>query len=98
MADEPVPLTWLINFVAPYAVRVTSTHGGKHVPTSWHYKHRAIDVAGPPPEMMALAKRALQRPELFREMFYDPAGRYIKNGVIRRGAIGGHRDHVHLAR
>lgn len=53
---------------------------------------------GSPERMMALMKRALSTPQSFREAFYDPAGRYIKNGRIIPGAIGGHRDHVHLAR
>lgn len=49
-------------------------------------------------KMMALQRRALRRPALFREAFYDPAGRYVKNGRIQIGAVGGHKDHVHLAR
>ena len=32
-----------------------------------------------------------------RELFYDPMGRYVKNGMMYQGAIGGHSDHVHLA-
>jgi hypothetical protein len=95
---EPVPLTWLFNYVRPYAVRITSTSGGAHVPSSFHYIHRAIDVVGPPGEMRKLARNALATPKLFREVFYDPMGRYVKNGEVKRGQIGGHNDHVHLAR
>jgi len=95
---EPVALTWLFNFVKPFRVRVTSTSGGNHVPTSYHYRHRAIDVTGPPAELKAVHAKALQNPKAFVEAFYDPAGRYVKNGVVRLGAIGGHSDHVHLAR
>jgi hypothetical protein len=98
MPREPVPLTWLFNFVKPYGVKVSSTSGGNHVPSSWHYVHRAIDVTGPPPEMMKVAKAALARPKSFKEVFYDPAGKFVKNGVVHPGGIGGHRDHVHLAR
>lgn len=32
-----------------------------------------------------------------RELFYDPAGFYFKNGQRIKGAIGGHSDHVHVA-
>lgn len=95
---EPVPLTWLFNFVKPFAVRVTSTSGGAHVPSSFHYEHRAIDVAGPPAVMRQLARIALQNPHQFREVFHDPMHEYVKNGVKRRGQVGGHDDHVHLAR
>jgi len=95
---EPVPLTWLFNFVRPFKVRVTSTSGGNHVPTSWHYVHRAIDVTGTANEMRRVHLAALRHPERFREAFYDPTGRYVKNGRVYDGVIGGHRDHVHLAR
>jgi hypothetical protein len=97
-ATEPVPLTFLFNFVKPYRVRVVSTSGGNHVPTSYHYRHRAIDVAGSAESMDAVARAALNHPQAFREVFYDPLGKYVKNGVVRHGAIGGHADHVHLAR
>jgi hypothetical protein len=95
---EPVPLTWLFNYVRPFSVRVTSTSGGRHVPSSFHYIHRAVDVAGPAPELARLFRQVLRHPGLFTEAFYDPAGRYVKRGVIHRGSIGGHTDHVHLAR
>lgn len=95
---EPVALTWLFNFVRPFRVRITSTSGGAHVPTSYHYRHRAIDCTGTAEEMKRLHAAALKHPRSFREAFYDPAGVYVKNGVVRHGIIGGHRDHVHLAR
>lgn len=95
---EPQPLTWLFNFVRAYNVRVTSTSGGNHVPSSYHWVHRAVDVVGTPREMQRIHAAALRRPRQFREAFYDPSGRYVKNGEIVRGAIGGHQDHVHLAR
>lgn len=31
------------------------------------------------------------------EVFYDPAGEYWDSGGIRKGAIGGHSDHVHVS-
>jgi hypothetical protein len=95
---EPTPLTWLLNFARPFGVRVTSTYGGAHVPSSYHYIYRAIDVAGTRPQMAALYRAALARPHAFREAFWDPAGRYVKNGEVKVGHVGGHTDHVHLAR
>jgi peptidoglycan hydrolase-like protein with peptidoglycan-binding domain len=74
-------------------LRITSTTGGKHTPGSYHYKARAIDVAGSPSQMAAYYRRlAGTRPT---ELFYDPVGG-IKHGN-NIGAIGGHRDHVHVA-
>ena len=95
---EPVPLTWLFNFVKPHAVRISSTSGGNHVPSSYHWVYRAVDCVGSAAAMSQLHRAALARPTWFREAFYDPTGRYVKNGVIRKGKIGGHSDHVHLAR
>lgn len=97
-ADEPVALTWLFNFVTPHRVRVASTSGGNHVPTSYHYRYRAIDVIGPHEALQALMRRAVLHHHEFREAFYDPYGRFVKNGEVHLGAIGGHDDHVHLAR
>jgi hypothetical protein len=72
---------------------ITSTTGGRHTPGSYHYRGRAIDVAGTPAQMAAYYNRlAGTRPT---ELFYDPRGG-IKNGQ-QIGAIGGHRDHVHVA-
>jgi len=48
--------------------------------------------------MRQLARIALQNPHQFREVFHDPMHEYVKNGVKRRGQVGGHNDHVHLAR
>lgn len=98
MPVEPVPLTWLFNFARNYHLRVTSTSGGRHVTGSYHYVHRAVDLAGTAAEMRRCAQDALERPDQFREVFYDPMGRYVKNGRVRMGHIGGHQDHVHLAR
>lgn len=91
-------MTWLINFVHPFKVRVTSTSGGNHVPNSWHYQHRAIDVVGTEAELERLMRAAVMRADFFREAFYDPFGRFVKNGRVHLGKVGGHADHLHLAR
>lgn len=96
---EPVALTWLFNFVAAVPrCRISSTSGGVHVPSSYHYRHRAVDVVGPPASLLELIGRAVRRHAEFREAFYDPYGKYVKDGKIRLGEVGGHEDHVHLAR
>lgn len=91
-------IRYLEHFAAPYGLTVTSTTGGKHVKNSYHYRGRAVDFAGAPSSMMRFAQAALQHPQDFVEMFYDPLGLYIKNGRVYKGAIGGHSDHVHIAR
>lgn len=92
-------MTWLFNFVSGTpGLRIASTSGGNHVPTSYHYRYRAVDVVGPKGALTQLIERAVHRHAEFREAFYDPYGRYVKDGVIRLGEVGGHDDHVHLAR
>lgn len=72
---------------------ITSYKGGRHTPTSYHYQGRAIDVAGSPSAMARFYRYMAQSSPT--EMFYDPIGgiKYGRN----IGAIGGHRDHVHIA-
>ena len=91
-------LKWLEHFAAPFGLTITSTTGGKHVKNSYHYRGRAVDVAGPPDRMLAIAQYAIRHPGQFSEVFYDPLGFFVKGGKVYKGSIGGHRDHVHLAR
>lgn len=81
-----------------FGLKITSTTGGKHVPNSYHYQGRAVDFSGDPAREMSLMHYALAHPHQFKEAFFDPAGYYVKDGRVYRGAIGGHNDHVHLAR
>lgn len=97
-AREPVPMTFLINFVQGFDLKCGSTTGGNHVSNSYHWSNRAVDMYGSKDEMLRLQRKALRTPQLFREAFYDGAERYVKNGRIIRGKLGGHLDHVHLAR
>jgi len=74
-------------------LRITSTTGGRHAPGSYHYSGRAFDAAGSHRQMSQFYREmAGTNPT---ELFYDPSGG-IKNGRSI-GAIGGHRDHVHIA-
>jgi len=63
---------------------------------SWHNTGRAYDVA-PDDKALAFLDYAFKNPSLFKEVFYDPAGKSIKNGKIVNYTIGGHSDHVHFA-
>lgn len=63
---------------------------------SWHNTGRAYDVAVND-KAMAFLDYAFKHPEQFKEVFYDPAGKSIKNGKIVNYTIGGHSDHVHFA-
>jgi hypothetical protein len=78
---------------------VTSTTGGVHVATSFHYRGLAIDVSGSHSQMQAFFHQSLDTYGQGNviELFYDPIGYYIKYGQCVSGAIGGHGDHVHLA-
>lgn len=74
-------------------LRITSTTGGRHAARSYHYQGRAFDAAGSHSAMSKFYREmAGTNPT---ELFYDPSGG-IKHGRSV-GAIGGHRDHVHVA-
>jgi hypothetical protein len=86
-------LDWASKTAKSMGLTITSTTGGTHAPGSYHYKGRAIDVAGPASTMAKFYDLLHNtRPT---ELFYDPRGG-VKNGQDI-GAIGGHGDHVHVA-
>lgn len=88
----------LLSFAKQEGITVTSTTGGEHVAGSYHYQGRAIDVAGSAAQMLQFFRDALATfGSSLKELFYDPAGVYVKNGQTIQGAIGGHSDHVHIA-
>jgi peptidoglycan hydrolase-like protein with peptidoglycan-binding domain len=72
---------------------VTSTTGGQHAEHSYHYRGRAVDVAGPASAMRQFYREMAQTNPT--ELFYDPMGG-MKHGQ-NIGAIGGHATHVHVA-
>lgn len=75
---------------------VTSTTGGRHSPTSWHYQARAIDFIC---SDMAGAQEDLRRhfgEDYFLELF-GPASFYVKNGSVIRAKFPDHDDHIHYA-
>lgn len=76
---------------------ITSTTGGQHSPTSWHYQSRAVD--GICDDMSACQVDLEQHfgASYFLELF-GPAPRYVKNGYTSVGvAFPDHQDHIHLA-
>lgn len=86
-------LDYATNLARQMGLTITSTTGGKHTPGSYHYRGRAIDVAGDPATMGRFYDRL--RGTNPTELFHDPKGG-IKNGQSI-GAIGGHGRHVHVA-
>ena len=82
-----------------FNLTVTSTTGGGHVPGSYHYQNRAIDISGSPQNMRRafLYLQKHMRHKHITELFYDPIGHYWDNGNKVSGSIGGHSDHVHFA-
>ena len=83
-------------FRRPFNATVTSTTGGQHTPTSWHYRNRAVDEVED--EMVRLQAALLNEfgAEYFLEL-YGPATWYVKNGVVYQGRFPGHDDHIHAA-
>lgn len=80
---------------------VTSTNGGTHSSTSWHYKDRAVDFgsSGPGEGPEIEAQRLLLEvfgASYFAELF-GPDPWYVKNGVVYQGVFPAHGDHLHVA-
>lgn len=101
LGSMPASLQAAMALAQQMGLTITSTTGGGHTPTSWHYKGRAFDASNgssPTPQMRAFALAVARRwGSSALEMFYDPLGWYIKNGAKVSGSIGGHSDHVHVA-
>lgn len=86
---------------------VTSTTGGTHSPTSYHYSGRAVDVAAPMTaagvqQMIAFQRKLAQRPGAFVELFGPANDACVKNGQPLTLAEGTaleqqHDNHVHVA-
>ena len=84
-------------------LRVTSTTGGRHAVTSFHYSGRAADVAGPPAAMVRFQRREhSRRGRRYLELFGPDNRACRKNGRPVRLAEGApleklHDTHVHGA-
>lgn len=78
---------------------ITSTTGGVHTPTSYHYSGRAVDLASGSVTEMKRAQRAIARRLGKRNIaeLFGPCKWYVKNGQTVQGAFPDHGDHIHLA-
>lgn len=88
-----------IRIAQAHGLVVTSTTGGTHSSTSWHYQGRAVDVASSSVTKMKQAQIAIAR-DIGRENFlelFGPGSWYIKNGEKIKGAFPDHGDHIHIA-
>jgi hypothetical protein len=87
-----------VRVAARYGLVVTSTTGGTHAPTSWHYKGRAVDLASGSVSDMAAAQAAIDRVVGRTNLLelFGPGRPNVKNGSICP-PIPDHRDHVHVA-
>lgn len=70
-----------------------------HVPNSFHYRHRAMDVSGNATSMRAFANWVDQTYPGVAELFWNGSGCVNrKNGArVPCGFVSGHTDHVHVA-
>jgi hypothetical protein len=85
---------------------ITSTTGGRHSPTSYHYTRplgRAVDVAGPWEKMIAFQRaESANRAEEYLELFGPDNAVQVKNGQRFAFSEGEalenmHDNHVHGA-
>ena len=83
--------------VTKYDQVVTSTNGGTHSPTSWHYSCRAVDIAGPYDGMIGFQKWLAENRGAGCLEIFGPDSYYYKNGSKYQGAFPAHGDHIHYA-
>jgi hypothetical protein len=101
---------WKLKRVVRYALRhynvyVTSTTGGSHSPTSYHYSGRAVDIgADSQVEKNRCHAGLLKRfgAPYFTELFGPNNKQFVKNGVRYSIADGDpletqHDNHIHVA-
>lgn len=99
---------WLTVSGVPH--RVTSTTGGGHAPTSYHYRAGtdglglALDAAGPVPSRDSAGLRAVYEaleplgPMSVELIYSGPGGGFWKNGRrVSAYSASSHHDHVHIA-
>lgn len=88
-----------------FDVYITSTNGGTHTPTSYHYRNQAVDIGSDSADEKARCQRALLvefGPLYFAELFGPDNGYFVKNGsqyVATEGEFNEnlHDDHIHMA-
>jgi len=82
-------------------VYVTSTTGGTHSATSYHYQGRAIDFGSDDytnnSEAQAQARLSDKFGDGYFTELFGPADWYVKDGNRSPGTFPAHHDHLHLA-
>lgn len=97
------PLVKAVRFALNTAdgLYVSSTTGGTHSPTSWHYSGHAVDFGsngpGESPEIEAQNALANAFGDAYFAELFGPDDWYIKNGVRYPGTFPNHGDHLHAA-
>lgn len=78
---------------------------GKHSKNSKHYSYRGIDIGDATTSPLTLSKMfwwlknnfgASSEGGQLEELYYDPIGSMISEGVFKKGSIGGHGHHLHI--
>lgn len=95
-------LRWAL---ANFDVYVTSTNGGAHSPTSYHYRNQAVDIGSDNAAEKARCQKALLKkfgPGYFAELLGPDNEAWVKNGSQYTATEGDaleaqHDDHIHMA-
>lgn len=95
-------LLWAL---ANYDVYVTSTNGGTHTPTSYHYRNQAVDIGADSTQAKIRCQHGLYihfGASFFAELFGPDNYPWVKNGVTYAEPEGTalenlHDTHVHMA-
>ncbi|HEV7535724.1 MAG TPA: hypothetical protein VGP90_08830, partial [Acidimicrobiia bacterium] len=103
METYPSLITYLEDTGLPH--KITSTTGGGHSPTSYHYQGQAVDAAGPipsvaSPELIAIQRSWLLIAEELAELIGPDPDACLKNGHFIRydpDTMDAHQNHVHTA-
>jgi hypothetical protein len=107
--DETATTAALRRYAVLIGAVVTSTTGGAHTATSYHYSGRAVDLADPAgpgrdtSALLGINERIIQTLPLsmISELIYGGPGNWcIRNGEPHRysaAVMSRHHDHVHLA-
>ena len=90
--------------LAHYDVYLTSTTGGVHVPGSWHYSGKAVDIGASTTAAKIACQRGLYKkfgPRFFEELFGPANYPWVKSGQTITGLEGSaletsHDTHIHM--
>lgn len=91
--------------LANFDVYITSTNGGTHSTTSYHYRNQAVDIGSNSAAEKVRCQKALLKkfgPGMFAELFGPDNGAWVKDGSQYTARDGDaletqHDDHIHAA-